>query len=258
MLKKDCEHYDLISVTYPDTGETVWLAFCDYYKRRELRMGFKDLCDPNCLMYESTGKETRRKNKQVFTILKQLHSRTGHPRFEIEGAGEPSVEAQYLGWIHHRKEGEGESAVYVIKDLYEDTSYATEFMTECLLLPKSSIEGLVKITLKSEAKEASTAIKGRYVVHNERWDDYSGTHDGSPAESHEVLAQLSLRIKDGNPLFSIKYRDKLTETREKKEEKTESKISKGLTCPLCKNEIRKEWAACPHCGTRLKDDTQIY
>jgi len=42
---------------------------------------------------------------------------------------------------------------------------------------------------------------------------------------------------------------------EKKEEKT---VSSVLTCPVCKHEIEEHWAACPHCGTILKDDTQIY
>jgi len=31
-----------------------------------------------------------------------------------------------------------------------------------------------------------------------------------------------------------------------------------LTCPLCKNEIQEDWALCPYCGVRLKEDTQIY
>jgi len=34
--------------------------------------------------------------------------------------------------------------------------------------------------------------------------------------------------------------------------------AKTLICPLCKNEIQEDWAACPHCGTKLKDDTRIY
>jgi hypothetical protein len=60
MLKKDCKYYDLVSVTYPDTGKTVWYAFCQYYKRRESRMQAKDLCASNCPLYEPTGVEKRR------------------------------------------------------------------------------------------------------------------------------------------------------------------------------------------------------
>lgn len=61
MLKRDCKHYDLVSVTYPDTGKTVWYAFCQHYKRRESRMQAKDLCPADCPMYQPTGIEKRRR-----------------------------------------------------------------------------------------------------------------------------------------------------------------------------------------------------
>lgn len=48
-----------------------------------------------------------------------------------------------------------------------------------------------------------------------------------------------------------------TKTTEKKEKK-ESKHPKTSVCPVCGNKIEKGWTACPHCGTKLRDDTQIY
>ncbi len=91
-------------------------------------------------------------NQEITHILRKLHSNMGRPRLEIEGAGEPSIEAQYLTWIKHKEEGEGETAVYVIRDWYEDTSYVTEYRTECIKLPKSGIESLVEYALSTKSK----------------------------------------------------------------------------------------------------------
>lgn len=45
---------------------------------------------------------------------------------------------------------------------------------------------------------------------------------------------------------------------EEKEEITEKVEVKKIICPFCKNEIEEGWVSCPHCGTRLGDDTKIY
>lgn len=55
MLRKDCKHYDLVQVRYPDTGKTVTYAFCRRYMRRESRMRAKDLCAHDCPSYAPTG-----------------------------------------------------------------------------------------------------------------------------------------------------------------------------------------------------------
>ncbi|KYK38082.1 MAG: PEGA domain-containing protein [Theionarchaea archaeon] len=41
-------------------------------------------------------------------------------------------------------------------------------------------------------------------------------------------------------------------------EKTKLKAAKKAMCPFCKNEIEEDWVSCPYCGTRVKDDTQVY
>jgi rRNA maturation endonuclease Nob1 len=35
-------------------------------------------------------------------------------------------------------------------------------------------------------------------------------------------------------------------------------VKPRLICPFCNNEIEEHWIACPICGMKLKDDTQIY
>ena len=141
-------------------------------------------------------------HQKITDILRNLHSSRGHPRLEIEGAGEPSIEAQYLTWIKHKKEGEGETAIYVIQDWYEDTSYVTEYRTECIKLPKSGIESLVEYALSTNSK-ALIHTKGKHIKHNERWDDYSGSHDGSPVEVTDILVELSLELLAEKPIFSV-------------------------------------------------------
>lgn len=138
----------------------------------------------------------------ILEILRKLHCTIGRPRLEIEGVGEPSIEAQYLTWIKHRKEGEGETAIYVIRDWYEDTCYVTEYRTECIKLPKSGIESLVEYALSTNRK-ASIHTKGVHIKHDERWDDYSGSHDGSPAEVTDILVELLLDLLGEKPCFSI-------------------------------------------------------
>ncbi len=51
-----------------------------------------------------------------------------------------------------------------------------------------------------------------------------------------------------------------TEAKEtgREEEITEKTEIKKIICPFCKNEIDANWVSCPHCGTKLADDTQIY
>lgn len=51
-----------------------------------------------------------------------------------------------------------------------------------------------------------------------------------------------------------------TEKLEKGEnlEKKELEPPKTIKCPFCNHEIGEEWVSCPHCGTRLADDTRIY
>ncbi len=57
-----------------------------------------------------------------------------------------------------------------------------------------------------------------------------------------------------------KEEERKLETKETKEEleKTKLKAAKKTMCPFCKNEIEEDWVSCPYCGTRLKDDTQVY
>ena len=54
----------------------------------------------------------------------------------------------------------------------------------------------------------------------------------------------------------IKKEKKIKEGKEAKKVKEE--LPKTIKCPFCNHEIQKEWVSCPHCGTKLKDDTRIY
>ena len=36
------------------------------------------------------------------------------------------------------------------------------------------------------------------------------------------------------------------------------KNGKKSVCPRCKHKIDKKWVSCPHCGMKIKDDTQVY
>ena len=133
--------------------------------------------------------------QQIKNILEKLHNTTEKPRLEIEGAGEPSAQASYLRWIQWKKQGEGETAVYVIRDYYEDTSFVTSFNTECLKLPKSGIESLVEYVLSSKGR-AVIQTKGIYLVHDKTRNDYTDSYSGSPAKSSEVLVELTLDLQD--------------------------------------------------------------
>lgn len=135
-------------------------------------------------------------------VLSQLHQTTGRPRLEIEGAGELSIEAQYLTWIRHAADGKGAQAVYVLEDWYEDTSYVTEYRTECVLLPKAGLESLVEYALSAHGKAEVHAVGSRRA-HYERWDDYSGDHSGSAEEVCDVLVKLSVDLQGGRPKVAV-------------------------------------------------------
>lgn len=141
-------------------------------------------------------------DKNITDILKRLHTTNRNPRLEIEGAGKPSIEAQHFGWIEDNQEGEGKTAIYVIRDWYEDTSYVTHYDIEYISLPKPGIESLIEYALSSGIKTA-IYTKGTHVKHNERWDDYTSSHDGSPAEFTDVLVELSLDLLGEKPDFSL-------------------------------------------------------
>jgi hypothetical protein len=144
-------------------------------------------------------------NPHVLDILKKLHTTYPNPHLEIEGAGEPSIEARYLCWLDYLPEGEGTQAIYVISDWYEDTSYVTEFDTEVISFPKSELEQLVELALASEGKSASLSLKGIHTIHKERWDDYADTHTGGPEDYHIVQVMLELKIEQDNPRLSLSY-----------------------------------------------------
>jgi hypothetical protein len=142
-------------------------------------------------------------SQDIAQVLRELHSIIGNPHLEIEGAGVPSIEAQWLGWMRHMKDGEGDKAVYVMKDWYEDTSYVTSFDVECLKLPKTGIESLVEYAL-SDGMKASLYTVGTHFEHKERWDDYNDSHDGGPAETRDELVELSLDLLGEKPVFSVR------------------------------------------------------
>ncbi len=141
--------------------------------------------------------------KQIPETLKKLHSACGKPRLEIEGAGEPSIEAQYLGWISRFKQGEGNRAAYILNDWYEDTSFVLWNQVECFFLPKEGIESLVEYALSSGPK-ASLYTIGQHFKHYERLDDYTGAHTGEPAQTSEELLEISLDIGSEKPVFSLR------------------------------------------------------
>jgi len=138
-------------------------------------------------------------HEEILKVLRMLHNNREKPRLEIPGAGEPSIEALYLNWFNNAKNSE--PSVYVIADWYEDTSYVTEFNTECIKLPKAGIESLVEYALSTNMG-AEVYAKGLRIKHNERWDDYCGEHKGAPEEVTDVLVKLSLEKLQGNWRFN--------------------------------------------------------
>ena len=86
-------------------------------------------------------------------------------------------------------------------------------------------------------------------------DDYPT--DDYPTDDYSSIINVVLLSAVIILIVLLYQRSTRAKTKEK-EEKTELKRSKTSVCPMCKNEIQEDWAACPHCGTRLKDDTRIY
>jgi len=68
-----------------------------------------------------------------------------------------------------------------------------------------------------------------------------------------ILAIVAIAIVGIGVMMQRKKAGQRTEVKKKKPEAPQK-----LTCPLCKNKIEEDWNSCPHCGTRLKDDTRIY
>lgn len=160
-------------------------------------------------------------DKSVRAVLAQLHTPRGRPRLEIGGAGEPSVEARCLLWL---PDPEGRSgrvslaercvpdpeavpvALYVLKDWYEDTSYVTAYDTEHVRFPRDVLERLVVEAAASPLHAASMTASGRHIIHQERFDDYSGLHGGGPPRVASVQVSLRLRLEDLEPRLDLSYR----------------------------------------------------
>lgn len=99
---------------------------------------------------------------------------------------------------------EDDTAIYVIRDCYEDTSYVTAYDEKYLRIPKSEIEKLIQNALHSENKEAEIKIEGTYWDYKERWDDYCGTHEKTD-QVWSASIQLSLKLTEEKPCFHVKY-----------------------------------------------------
>ena len=140
--------------------------------------------------------------QDISDILEKLHTTTGKPRLEIEGAGRPSVESEFLKWIKYP--AKGEKAVYVLQDWYEDTSYVTEYRTECVVIPKSGVEEVINLALAMDDKKAILKVDASHIRHFERWDDYSGDHTGEPAKHTEVSVYLGLALEP-EPAITLRY-----------------------------------------------------
>ncbi|KYK38511.1 MAG: hypothetical protein AYK18_17005 [Theionarchaea archaeon DG-70] len=72
----------------------------------------------------------------------------------------------------------------------------------------------------------------------------------TPPYSFIIYSVLLLVI-----VFMILYIYRISKRIKKLEEEWEkagAETSRTLVCPVCKNEIRKDWTVCPHCGVRLK------
>ncbi len=99
---------------------------------------------------------------------------------------------------------------------------------------------------------------------NECNDQISNLTTKIKTETYLTIGAMVAVVVVGGAIISLRKR-KAQDITVKKEktpkpqtlEETQPK-PQVLTCPLCKNEIQEDWALCPHCGVRLKDDTRIY
>jgi hypothetical protein len=95
-------------------------------------------------------------------------------------------------------------------------------------------------------------------------DDVSDCEDECPS-------QKGLAFNNGCPLPLYLYMISLVvlaailiigvlQKKRKGEEKESEKSEKPrkATCPFCKNELEEDWISCPHCGIKIKEDTQTY
>ena len=137
-------------------------------------------------------------------LLQELHGNIGIPRLEIEGAGERSSYAMFLGWISQRVTGK--KAVYVIENTYERPD-SKEKRTECLVFETSELEKLIEKTLENPSLIAISNVRGEHLVHD-RTNNGSHQYSNYPLEVKPVEIHLSLELSEPNhyiPKLNIKF-----------------------------------------------------
>ena len=96
-------------------------------------------------------------------ILQELHANVGLPRLEIEGSGERSPCAMFIGWISNRIQGQ--KAVYLIENSYKRQGNSNG-KKEGIVFERNDLEKLIQETMQNVLSTASLSINGEYIINN--------------------------------------------------------------------------------------------